>query len=213
MVPWDDYIHCNHVEALILDTLVVVLHIQHVEVGTKALVVDDILRMVDTLTLVVRMVGTLTLVVGLVAVVDIQQTVVGVRVDIQQMVVGVRDGFQQSVVVARVGVQQPVVVVHVDYQNQTCYFGHAFCCSFDCDVSYDYDHKHVWLHTPPQCHYSHDTDENDASFLHENQLLFPLVLVTNKVVFFYLSFEEVQLASWDLHYQQLLPSLALDQQK
>jgi len=149
---------------------------QHVEVGTKALV-DDILRMVGTLTLVVRMVGTLTLVV-VVVVDDIQQTVVGVRVDIQQMVVGVRDGVQQSVVVARVGVQvqQPVVVVHVDYQNQTCYFGHAFCCSFDCDVSYDYDHKHVWLHTPPRCHYSGDTDENDASFLHENQLLFHLVL-------------------------------------
>jgi len=162
---------------------------QHVEVGTKAWV-EDILRMVGTLTLVVRMVGTLTLVV--VVVVDIQQMVVGVQVDIQQMVVGVRDGVQQSVVVARVGVQQPVVVVHVDYQNQTCYFVLALCCSFDCDVSFDYDHKHVWLHTHPRCHYSHDTDENDASFLHENQLLFHLVLCQNsKVVLFYPSFEEV----------------------
>jgi len=55
---------------------------QHVEVGTKALV-DDILRMVGTLTLVVRIVGALTLVVRMVGaltlvVVDIQQTVVGV---------------------------------------------------------------------------------------------------------------------------------------
>jgi hypothetical protein len=86
-----------------------------------------------------------------------------------------------------------LVVVHADYQNQTCYYvAHAYCCFFDGDVSYVYDHNHDRFQSHHQCH------DNHAYVLHENRISFSLVLRLSlvlsqktKVVPFYPSFEKV----------------------